>query len=171
MSMFRRLILCFSLLSVMIIDAWATHIRAGEITAVRISQSGLRYRFTLTIYRDTDGVEFGQGGVFNFGQSRTIGPTLEALRAEAVDNLITEVNIGNNTSRITIQFDHTFDGPGVYVVSFTEQNRNRDIINLGGASSENLPFHVETVIRIRAGDTPNDTPILTIPPILISVFK
>ena len=165
MSMFRRLILCFSLLSVMIIDAWATHIRAGEITAVRISQSGLRYRFTLTIYRDTDGVEFGQGGVFNFGQSRTIGPTLEALRAEAVDNLITEVNIGNNTSRITIQFDHTFDGPGVYVVSFTEQNRNRDIINLGGASSENLPFHVETVIRIRAGDTPNDTPILTIPPI------
>ena len=80
--MFRRLILCFSLISILGIDAYATHIRAGEITAVRISQSGLRYRFTLTIYRDTEGVPFGDGGVFNFGQGRTIGPGIEALRAD-----------------------------------------------------------------------------------------
>lgn len=165
MTLFRRLVLCFSLISIIAIDAYATHIRAGEITAVRISQSGLRYRFTLTIYRDTEGVPFGDGGVFNFGQGRTIGPGIENLRAEAVDNRITEVNIGNNTSRITIQFDHTFDGPGVYVVSFTEQNRNANIINLGGAASESLTFHVETALRIRAGDRLNDTPILTIPPI------
>ena len=153
------------MLSALTTCAWATHIRSGEITAKRISQSGLRYRFTLTIYRDTEGVEFGQGGIFNFGQGRTIGPALEALRAAAVDNLINEVNIGNNTSVITLRFDHTFDGPGAYVVSFTEQNRNANIINLGGASSENLPFHVETVIRIRAGDSPNATPLLTVPPI------
>lgn len=165
MSMFRRLALFSLLLTAIVLEASATHIRAGEITAVRISQSGLRYRFTLTIYRDTEGVEFGQGGVFNFGQGRTIGPGLDALRAEAVDNVVSEVNIGNNTSIITIQFDHTFDGPGVYVVSFTEQNRNTNIINLGGAASENLAFHVETAIRIRAGDRLNDTPILTIPPV------
>ncbi|MFY0594248.1 gliding motility-associated C-terminal domain-containing protein [Roseivirga sp.] len=163
--MFKRFFLCFAFLTAFLLEAQATHIRAGEITAVRISQSGLRYRFTLTIYRDTEGVEFGQGGVFNFGQGRTIGPTLDALRAEAVDNVISEVNIGNNTSIITIQFDHTFDAPGVYVVSFTEQNRNTNIINLGGASSENLAFHVETAIRIQAGDGLNNTPILTIPPI------
>lgn len=163
--MFRRLFLCLTLISAIIYDAQATHIRAGEITAVRISQSGLRYRFTLTIYRDTEGVDFGQGGVFNFGQGRTIGPGLDALRAGAVDNVVSEVNIGNNTSIITIQFDHTFDAPGVYVVSFTEQNRNTNIINLGGASSENLAFHVETAIRIQAGDRLNDTPVLTIPPI------
>ena len=165
MSMFRRFILCLTLISLFAIDAAATHIRAGEITAVRISQSGLRYRFTLTIYRDTEGVPFGDGGLFNFGQGRTIGPGIEALRAEAVDNRITEVDIGNQTSVITIQFDHTFDGPGVYVVSFTEQNRNANIINLGGAASESLAFHVETALRIRAGDRLNDTPILTIPPV------
>ncbi|MCO6358355.1 gliding motility-associated C-terminal domain-containing protein [Roseivirga pacifica] len=157
------LLLIFTAIST---DLWATHIRAGEITAVRISQSSLRYRFTLILYKDTGSpVQIGEGGIFNFGQGRTIGPGRAALEQESVDGSFDERVIGNETLISVIQFDHTFDGPGVYVISYTEQNRNGGIINMGGASSEEIPFHIETVIRIDPGLDVNGTPQLTIPPI------
>ncbi len=147
------------------VEAYATHIRAGEITAVRISQSSLRYRFTLIIFRDTEsGVEVGDGGLLNFGQGRILEGR-EALEGASVEGRFNEQFIGNQTSVVTIQWEHTFDGPGVFVVSYTEQNRNANIINLGGADSESLPFHIETVIRIDPGFDVNGTPQLTIPPI------
>ena len=163
--MIRKLLLLTLLFVIAIVEAWATHIRAGELTAVRISQTSLRYRFTLVIYRDTEsGVQVGDGGILNFGQGRIIEgkPFLEAA---SVGGSFEETNLGNQTSKVVIEWEHTFDGPGVYVVSYTEQNRNANIINLGGASSENIPFHIETVIRIDPGLDVNGTPQLTIPPI------
>ncbi len=161
----RRLILGLILLFTIGLEAMATHLRAGEITAVRISQTSLRYRFTLVIYRDTEsGVEVGESGVFNFGQGREIGGNRELLEAESVAGF-SETPIGNATSIVVIQFEHTFDAPGVYIVSYTEQNRNGGIINMGGVSSEDIPFHVETVLRIDPGLDVNGTPQLTIPPI------
>lgn len=157
-------IVCF--LAFITTDIWATHIRAGEITAVRISQSSLRYRFTLLLYKDTgSNVQVGEGGIFNFGQGRIIGPGRDVLANESVDGNWNETNIGNETLIAVIQFDHTFDGPGVYTISYTEQNRNGGIINMGGASSEDIPFHIETVLKIDPGLDVNGTPQLTIPPI------
>lgn len=158
------LLVCF--LAFFTNDIWATHIRAGEITAVRISQSSLRYRFTLVLYKDTgSNVEVGEGGIFNFGQGRIIGPGRAVLAGESVDGRFNESNIGNETLISIIQFDHTFDGPGCYVISYTEQNRNGGIINMGGAASEDIPFHIETVICIDPLFGVNGTPQLTIPPI------
>lgn len=163
--MLRKLILITLVSMFAAVEAWATHIRAGELTAVRISQSSLRYRFTLVIYRDTEsGVIVGEGGTLNFGQGRIIEGK-PALEAASVSGQFEETQIGNQTSRVVIEWEHTFDGPGVYVISYTEQNRNANIINLGGASSENIPFHIETVIRIDPGLDVNGTPQLTIPPI------
>lgn len=165
MTKFRLLFLSF-LLTILSNELWATHIRAGEITAVRISQSSLRYRFTLVLYKDTgSNVEVGEGGIFNFGQGRIIGPGRQVLSDESVDGGFTETNIGNETLISVIQFDHTFDGPGCYVISYTEQNRNGGIINMGGAASEDIPFHIETVICIDPLFGANGTPQLTIPPI------
>lgn len=163
--MLRKLILLTLLSLFAAVEAWATHIRAGELTAVRISQSSLRYRFTLVIYRDTESpVQVGDGGIMNFGQGRILDGK-PALEGASVSGRFEATNVGNNTERIVIQWEHTFDGPGVYVVSYTEQNRNANIINLGGASSEDIPFHIETVIRIDPGLDVNGTPQLTIPPI------
>ena len=162
--MLKRLILVTFLILMASVDAWATHIRAGELTAVRISQTSLRYRFTLVIYRDTESpVNVGEGGLLNFGQGRTIDG-LNALTEESIDGF-SETNVGNLTSRVVIEWEHTFDGPGVYVVSYTEENRNANIINMGGASSDGIPFHIETVIRIDPSLNVNGTPQLTIPPI------
>ena len=165
MGKFKVLLwVCF--LTFITTDLWATHIRAGEITAVRISQSSLRYRFTLVLYKDTgSNVEVGEGGIFDFGQGRTIGPGRDVLANESVDGGFRETNIGNETLISIIQFDHTFDGPGCYVISYTEQNRNGGIINMGGAASEDIPFHIETVICIDPLFGANGTPQLTTPPI------
>ncbi len=153
------------LLTFLATEAWATHIRAGELTAVRISQSSLRYRFTLVIYRDTESsIQVGSNGIMNFGQGRIIRDK-PALEAASVEGRFIITPIGHQTEKVTISWEHTFDGPGVFVVSYTEENRNGGIINLGGATSDSIPFHIETVIRIDPGLDVNGTPQLTIPPI------
>lgn len=163
--MIRKLAVPFLLMLLIGQECWATHIRAGELTALRISQSSLRYRFTLVVYRDTEStVRVGEDGFVNFGQSRILRGTDE-LVSNSVLGRFEITDIGNNTQKVVIQWDHTFDGPGVYVVSYTEANRNANIVNLGGISSELIPFHVETVIRIDPGFEVNGTPQLTNPPI------
>jgi hypothetical protein len=60
--------LCISILSVS--QAFATHIRAGEITAERVSIQTLTYKITVVGYTDTrSSVEFGPGFI-NFGDGK-----------------------------------------------------------------------------------------------------
>ena len=48
----------------------ASHIRAGEVIARRISNLTFEYEFTFIGYRDTEtNIEFG-GGDFDFGDAR-----------------------------------------------------------------------------------------------------
>ena len=146
------------------IEAWATHIRAGEIVAVRISQNSLRYRFTLIIYSDTgSGVAVGEGGTFNFGDGREITGGREILIDEAT--FFDEELIGNETRRTIFEFEHTFTANNVFRISYTEQNRNDNILNINNGSSDQTAFHIETIIRIDPGLLGNGTPQLTIPPI------
>ena len=168
MGLMRKSLFIISFLLLAAVQAWATHIRAGEITAVRISQTSLKFRFTLVIYSDTgSGVQVAAGGVFNFGQGRTISSLDGGSRQTFIDAAVffEERVIGNETAVTIFQFEHTFDGPGVYVVSYTEQNRNNEILNINGGSSQEVPFHIETVLRIDPGLDVNATPQLTIPPI------
>lgn len=145
-------------------EAWATHIRAGEIVAVRISQSSLRFRFTLIIYSDTgSGVQVGEGGTFNFGDGRVIEGGRQIMIEEAT--FFDEQLIGNETRRTIFEFEHTFSANNVFLISYTEQNRNNNILNINGGGSDQTAFHIETVIRIDPGLLGNGTPQLTIPPI------
>lgn len=170
MRLLKKLTILFFILLFVKIEALATHIRAGEITAVRISQTSLRYRFTLIIYSDTESstVPVFAGGFFNFGQGRTIGLNGSNNNREILINesvFFEETAITSDTRVTVIQFEHTFDAPGVYVVSYTEQNRNNEILNINGGRSQEVAFHIETVLRIDPGLDVNATPQLTIPPI------
>ena len=84
MKVRRKALLALLFLFFLGVEVWATHIRAGEIVAVRISQNSLRYRFTLIIYSDTgSGVQVGEGGTFNFGDGRVIEGGRQVLITEA----------------------------------------------------------------------------------------
>ncbi len=135
--------------------AQATHIRAGEIIAERISTVDLTFRFTFIGFRDTDsGIEFG-GGTFDFGDGIATNDILD-FRSSVVQ-------VANNIVREEFVIIHRYDAPGTYTVSYREEFRNGGIANM--ANSINTAFYVETRIVIDPIFGFNNSPRFTVPPI------
>jgi gliding motility-associated-like protein len=132
----------------------ATHIRAGEITATRIST--LEYCFTITMYTNDGSAADSQNLNVNFGDG---SPVVSVPR-------ISKTPIGNNTSVGIYRVCHTFSGVGSFRVFFVEENRNADVRNMIG--SVNTPFCVETLITINPFLGLNNSPVLRVPPIDIA---
>ncbi len=144
--------LFFLLLFIGAFSAQATHIRAGEIIAERISVQTLTYRITVVGYTDTrSSVVFGPGRI-NFGDGREV-----ELQTES--NFSTVTSLGNQIEKNIFVITHTFQGPGQYKIRFQEFNRN-DLTN-----SVDTPFYVETEINIDPFIGVNNSPVLTIPPV------
>ena len=133
---------------------YATHIRALEITARRVSASNLTFEFTITGYRDSEGVQFDRGD-FNFGDG-TIATEGE------IDWFFVE-DVGNDTQKWQFTLTHTYAGPGAYKTSYREAFRNEGITNI--ANSVTTFYYSETLILIDPLIGVNSTPILTVPPV------
>jgi len=137
-------------------NSFATHIRAGEITAERVSVQTLTYRITVVGYTDTrSSVRFGPGEI-NLGDGREV-----TLNTEA-DFTFSEA-LGNQIEKNTFVITHTYQGPGDYVIRFREFNRNDLTLNMD--NSVDTPFYVETKITIDPFIGVNNSPVLTIPPV------
>lgn len=137
-------------------NGFATHIRAGEIIAERVSTQTLTYRITVVGYTDTrSNVIFGPGEI-NFGDGREV-----TLNTEA-DIAFTEP-LGNQIEKNTFVITHTYQGPGQYIIRFREFNRNDRTLNMD--NSVDTPFYVETMITIDPFIGINNSPVLTIPPV------
>lgn len=136
-------------------NAVATHIRAGEITAVRQSQFALEYVFTITGFRDSgSNIEFG-GGTLKLGDGKEVSGPFN----------VTKVPVGNDIELVTFTYRYTYkaqNGNG-YLVSYEEDFRNNGILNM--SNSVGTSFYVETLIVIDSFFGLNNTPVLTVPPI------
>jgi len=139
------------------INLYATHIRALEITAERISTANLTFKFTITGYRDIDGVQFASGD-FNFGD----GTSYDQEKDGPIPWVFVE-SVGNDTEKWQFTLTHTYSGPGAYKVSYIEPFRNDGISNI--ANSVGTFYYTETLILIDPLIGINSTPILTVPPI------
>ncbi len=136
--------------------ALATHIRAGEIIAERVNVQTLTYKITVVGYTDTRSqVIFGPGEI-DFGDGRDV-----QLNTESAFSLVESV--GNQIEKNTFVIEHTYQGPGQYVIRFKEFNRNDLTLNLD--NSVETPFYVETMIIIDPFFGVNNSPVLTIPPV------
>ncbi|MGK7397170.1 MAG: gliding motility-associated C-terminal domain-containing protein [Candidatus Cyclobacteriaceae bacterium M3_2C_046] len=136
--------------------SYATHIRAGEITAELINCGSFLYRFTVTGYTDLGStVQFG-GGELDFGDGSPV------LTFDTEDYK-TKRDLGNQIGITEFEFIHSFPGPGEYLISFREFNRNAGVVNMD--NSVQTPFYIETKIIIDPLLGCNNTPVLTIPPI------
>ncbi len=155
--------LCFLIPAILLAGkSYGTHNRAGEITYEQIAD--LTLRITITTYtkassiaadRDSLDLYFGDG---NFRRvARINGPN---GRGE---------NLGNDIKLNIYQTTYTYSGPGRYVLSMTDPNRNGGIINVNPPSSENVQFHLETVVVFLNPlfEGFNSSPILLNPPIEI----
>ncbi|MEQ8903926.1 gliding motility-associated C-terminal domain-containing protein [Ekhidna sp.] len=147
----------FFILSIFTLAAFvskATHIRAGEIIAKRVS--GLTYQFTFIGYRDVEGVPFGNG-TFDFGDGEIFG-------GENGENIPWETpeDLGNGVEKWQFTITHTYAGGSTYLVSYKEDFRNAEIQNISGSISTS--FYVETLVIIDPLIV-NNTPVFTVPPI------
>ncbi|MGF7216238.1 gliding motility-associated-like protein [Spirosoma lacussanchae] len=139
----------------------ATHVRAGEITTRRISQTTLTYEITFTAYYDE--TPAGAGAAAQ-GERYTIcfgdGTFQEVQR-------LPRVFINNRTSSInTYRVVHTYPAANPYTISVTVPNRNRDTKNLPPASqSDQIRFFVSSTILITPNLGLNSTPIMLNPPL------
>jgi hypothetical protein len=147
------------LLCVSVQAAYATHIRAGEITARRIDPQSLTYEITVTGYADTGSpVLFGSNGILDYGDGSS-----EQINNEGNAGWIPRTRISEGTWRYELTRVHTFPGQGTYKISFRELYRNEGVLNMD--NSVNMPFYIETVIVIDAFIGVNNTPQLLVPPV------
>jgi gliding motility-associated-like protein len=134
--------------------AYATHIRAGEITAKRISNTSLTYRVTLTTYTDQiNGVTANEGQQtvkFFFGVTGV--PLYDVKRKKKfLINASTMCNVYDTT--------FTFPAQGRYTITCAITNRNANTVNLPGATDA-ISFFVETTIVVNGALGLNNTPVL-----------
>lgn len=137
----------------------ATHIRAGEIIATRISTTSLTYRFSIIGYTDTgSSVQFG-GGDIDFGDGTVINIE-EGSEFGVIEVIVDqEKQIAFNVFEI----EHTFQAPGAYIVRFNEKNRNAGVLNMD--NSVDTPFYIETRLLIDPFLGSNNTPVFLVPPV------
>lgn len=115
----------------------STHIKGGWISVEKIGNSGLYYVDVYGI-RDVEGsVPFGEGGFIDFGDGHV-------MKVEPYNQEIVALN--SNTELVRLSFTHTYSSIGIKLISYTEENRNANIINM--YESVLTPFHIETQIFI-----------------------
>jgi gliding motility-associated-like protein len=158
------IIFCFLLL-IGIYDASATHFRAGEITAKRISSTNLTYEVTLTAYFDVSpsGIDAAKQATYVEFYFGTDGP-------RRVDRLVSSIrDIGNNTTVNKYITTYTFPSAGQYQISVKMDNRNANTLNLNnGVQTNTINFYVHSTLEINANFGLNQTPVLLNPPIDIA---
>lgn len=152
------LLLLMLIMSAVYQNAFATHIRAGEIIAVRVNSAGCvpaRYVFKIIGYTDTSSdVQFG-GGLLDFGNGQD--PISVSTDFPVKYPLGDGIEVTIFTS-IEVEY-----GTGAYTISFREFNRNAEVVNM--SNSVNTPFYIETQIKVDVSIGCNSSPILSVPPV------
>lgn len=147
--MLARHILFF--LVILSIPAYATHNRAGEITYEHIQ--GLEYRVILTTYTKTSAtaadrpeleVKWGDGHV-------------DTLARESITPLL------NDAQKNIYTGTHVYAGPGTFVISMEDPNRNEGVVNI--PSSVSTVFYIESVLTIDVVLGHNNSVVLTNSPL------
>lgn len=153
----KRVVFSFLFFLTLLSESWATHLRAGEITAVRVNCSGRTYRITITVYIDTQSpIQLGGAEeILYFGDSTFI-EVPETMTVPRPD-------LGPNMGMATFTIEHTYSGPGRYLIRYAEPFRNKGVINLDNPL--NTMFYLETSIIIDPFVGCDNAPLLLVPPI------
>jgi gliding motility-associated-like protein len=143
-------------------QAYSTHLKAGDITAARNTGTNT-FEFTLTIYLDSLAL-VANSSLDEPQATFTINGTA------IIVNRLSMISVGNGTWQNTYILDNYFLSPGTYTVSYTENFRNKNILNInGGTSTDNVPFYIETKINFDPFAGLNKSPVLLLPPIDVAV--
>lgn len=152
----QRLLLPFLFL-MCVVESYATHLRAGEIVATRVSCTSRTFRITITVYIDTEsGVQFGgQGELLNFGDSTFMEvPMTETTPRE---------DLGANMGMAQFTVEHTYATGGRFLIRYSEPFRNGGVVNLNNPLG--TLFYLESTVLVDPLLGCTNTPRLLVPPI------
>jgi len=139
-----------------IAESYATHNRAGEITYTCVNAETNTYQIRIVTYTYTPSMADRPELEISWGGDEGTG-VIQRTSITYLDNDIKE-NIYDGPSGI-----HSYTGPGVYMISLEDPNRNGGIINIPG--SVDIPFYIETMLVINPYLGCNNSPVLLNPPI------
>ncbi len=148
--MLRRLFTFFLIVLFGPLSLFATHNRAGEITYRQLNQT--TYEIKIVTYTKINSPADRPELPVSWGDNK--GDTL-------IRN--SEVPVAADIKRNTYTGVHTYPGPGNYIISFEDPNRNANVVNI--PNSVSIPFYVETLLIINPFVPNNNSPILLQPPI------
>jgi len=133
------------LMILLTLNVMATHNRAGEITYKQIS--GLTYEITITTFTYTLSAADRNELEVQWGDNTTsIAPRTD------------KVELPNFYYHNTYVAQHTFPGPGTYLIVVQDPNRNFGVLNI--PNSVNVVFSVKTTLVINPVTGGNSTPVL-----------
>ena len=146
------------------ISSFASHNLGGEITYKQVQ--GNTYKITVTTYTKESSkladkcslkVKFGDGdsAVFN----RVNGP----LGTLCSGTIPTGEMIGDDVKKNVYEGIHAYPGPGTYMITMEDPNRNHGICNIPGASDQQS-FFLKSVLVI-GSFLQNNSPVFLNPPI------
>lgn len=141
-------------------EAQATHLRAGEIVAVRQDCLSLTFIITVTVYTNTKGTNVLFGGdteylYFGDGDFVDIPETPNTIRYD--------LNPDGSVATASFTVTHTYPGVGRYLINYREPNRNEGVLNMD--ASVNTMFYLETSLSVDPFLGCNNTPNLLVAPI------
>ncbi|HET6242962.1 MAG: gliding motility-associated C-terminal domain-containing protein [Bacteroidetes bacterium] len=151
----KKVLTFLFLFTLSVYSAFATHNRAGEITYKHIS--GLNYEVTITTYTKESST----------AADRT---ELEIAWGDGLTDILQRDNgngvlLGNDIKMNKYIGTHVYPGPGQYIISMLDPNRNSEIVNMIG--SVNLAFYIESTLIISpfGSGSYNNSPLLLNPPV------
>jgi gliding motility-associated-like protein len=149
----KKTFLIFAFLFSFVVQAFATHERAAEITYRRISNTSFQYEIKLVTY--------------TFTPSPADRPQLEIKWGDGTSDQVArtlKVYLAGDITRNEYVTSHTYPGSGTYKISMEDPNRNNGVINI--PNSVNVPIFVETMLVISPFINPkNNSPQLLNPPL------
>lgn len=161
----KRIFLSALFIIVSILQVFATHQRAGEITYKRIS--GFTYEVTIVTYSyapseaDRNELELNWGDGTSSILTRNNGPAginPAGLYCEHLGEMV-DVDIKKNLYTGI----HTYAGASTYVIWLEDPNRNLGIQNI--PNSVEIPLYIESQLVISPFLGANSSPQLLLPPI------
>lgn len=126
--------------------AYATHNRGGAITYRYVD--GNTYEITIRTCTKTDAPADRPFLPISWGDGSPLD-SLERADIIPMPGTLTQENVYIK--------EHTYPGPGLYKICMTDPNRVPGILNINNGSSVQIPFAIQTTLRISAGISYNNS--------------
>lgn len=141
--MFYRLSIILLFLLFLAFNLAATHLRCGQILVEQQGIGSKTVKVTVYYYTNTKGTTILFGGETDF-ISFGDGTRINVL--EQGNQNVPDWNSNSSVYYASYSTTHTYSSYGFYTISYSEQNRNQDIVNF--EFSVNTPAYLETSFNL-----------------------